>query len=68
MSQAAPRIHAEYPRLDMARSLADAIVIHAARSAGAAPRYSLPGELARERKEQGVSGMELAASSSVRGS
>lgn len=64
----AQRIHAVYPRLDMARSLADAIVAHAARSAAAAPRYSLPGELARERKEQGVSGMELAASSSVWGS
>ena len=64
MSQA-QRIHAEYPRLDMAKSLADAIVTHAARSAVAAPRYSLPGELVRERGEQGVSSMELAASSSV---
>ncbi|MET3922422.1 HD domain-containing protein [Arthrobacter sp. UYEF20] len=61
------RIHAEYPRLDMVKSLTDSIVTHAARSAAAAPRYSLPGELARERKEQGVSGMELAASSSVWG-
>jgi hypothetical protein len=62
------RIHAEYPRLDMVKSLTDSIVTHAARSAAAAPRYSLPGELARERKEQGVSSMERAASSSVWGS
>lgn len=58
-------IHAKYPRMNMARSLTDSIVAHAARSAATAPRYSLPGELARERRERGISGMELAASSSV---
>lgn len=63
----ADRIHEEYPRLDMAKSLADVILAHAVRSAGAAPRYSLPGELARERKELGVSSMELAAASCVWG-
>ena len=67
MSQA-QRIHEGYPRLDMVKSLTDSIVAHAALSAAAAPRYSLPGELARERKVQGVSNMELAASASVWGS
>jgi hypothetical protein len=62
------RIHAEYPRLNMVKSLTDSIVAHAARSTAAAPRYSLPAELARERKEHGVSSMELAASSSPWGS
>lgn len=62
------RIHQRYPRLDMAKSLADAIVAHAASSTGAAPRFSLPGELVRERKLDGVTSMELAAASSLWGS
>ena len=45
----------------MARALTDAIVAHAARSAAAAPSYSLPGELARERRDDGVTRLELAA-------
>ena len=57
----AGQIHAAYPRLGMARALTDAIVAHAARSAAAAPSYSLPGELARERRDDGVTGLELAA-------
>jgi hypothetical protein len=57
----AGQIHAAYPRLGMARALTDAIVAHAARSAAAAPRYSLAGELVRERREDGVTGLELAA-------
>lgn len=53
------RIHAAYPRLAMVRSLVDAIVERAARSAAAAPRYSLGGELLRERRADGVTGLEL---------
>ena len=53
-------IHEAYPRFDMARSLTDAIVLHAARSAAAAPRYSMPGELLRERAEHGVTTLEIA--------
>ncbi len=58
------RIHAAYPRLAMARSLVDAIVERAARSAAAAPRYSIGGELLRERRADGVTSLELAAASS----
>lgn len=61
------RIHAAYPRLDMARSLVDAIVERAARSAAAAPRYSLGGELLRERRADGVTGLELATAASAWG-
>jgi hypothetical protein len=57
----AGQIHAAYPRLGMARALTDAIVAHSARSAAAAPHYSLPGELARERRVDGVTRLELAA-------
>jgi hypothetical protein len=60
---AAP-IHAAYPRLAMVRSLVEAIVERAARSPAAAPRYSIGGELLRERQANGVTGMELAAASS----
>ncbi|MGW7545032.1 HD domain-containing protein [Streptomyces sp. NPDC054770] len=58
------QIHAAYPRLDMVRSLVDAIVERAARSDAAAPRYSIGGELLRERQTDGVTRMELAAASS----
>jgi HD domain len=63
----AGQIHAAYPRLGMARALTDAIVTHAARSAAAAPRYSLPGELVRERRDDGVTGLELAAAAAAWG-
>lgn len=45
----ATTIHAAYPRLDMARALTDAVVAQAGCCAAAAPAYSLPGELLRER-------------------
>ncbi|WP_330255412.1 HD domain-containing protein [Nocardia sp. NBC_00565] len=61
------RIHACYPRLAMARSLVDAIVQRAARSAAAGPRYSIGGELLRERRADGVTSLEFAAASSVWG-
>ena len=60
-------IHAAYPRLGMARALTDAIVAHAARSAAAAPRYTLAGELVRERRDDGVTGLELAAAAAAWG-
>ncbi|SIR61148.1 HD domain-containing protein [Williamsia sterculiae] len=61
-------VHAQYPRLSMVRSLVDAIVEHAARSEAAAPRYSTAGELLRERQQDGVTRMELAAAQSPWGS
>ncbi|PSL05438.1 HD domain-containing protein [Haloactinopolyspora alba] len=57
-------IHGAYPRLAMARSLTDAIVERAGRSDAAAPRYSLGGELLRERRADGVTALELAVASS----
>lgn len=55
------RIHEEHPRLSMVPSLVDAIVEHAARAEEAtAPRYSIAGELLRERREAGVTGLERA--------
>ncbi|MFJ7219169.1 hypothetical protein [Amycolatopsis sp. NPDC098790] len=45
----------------MVPSLVDAIVEHAARAEeAAAPRYSIAGELLRERREAGVTGLERA--------
>jgi hypothetical protein len=58
------QIHAAYPRLAMVRSLVDAIVERAARSDAAAPRYSIGGEMLRERRAHGVTSMERAAASS----
>jgi hypothetical protein len=60
----APRIHAAYPRLAMVRSLVDAIVERAARSPAAGPRYSIGGELLRERQANGTTDMELTAAAS----
>ncbi|MER7752301.1 HD domain-containing protein [Kitasatospora sp. NPDC097643] len=57
-------IHAAYPRLATARSLTDAIVERAARSTAAAPRYSLGGELLRERRAAGTTELERAAAAS----
>lgn len=57
-------IHGAYPRLAMVRSLTDAITERAARSAAAAPLYSIGGELLRERRADGITTLELAAASS----
>ncbi|MFE1320676.1 HD domain-containing protein [Kitasatospora phosalacinea] len=54
-------VHRDHPRHDMTTALVDAITAHAARSPQAAPRYTLAGELARERAESGVTGLELGA-------
>ena len=61
----APQIHAAYPRLMMVPSLVEAIVAQAARSPAAAPRYSIGGELLRERQANGITTMEIAAASSA---
>jgi hypothetical protein len=60
----APQLHAAYPRLDMVRSLVGAIVERAARCPAAGPRYSIGGELLRERQANGITDMELSAASS----
>ena len=58
-----------YPRLDMAAVLVGDIVRHAARSPHAAARYTLAGELARERVDPGArTTLERAAATSRWGS
>jgi hypothetical protein len=57
-------IHAAYPRLAMARSLADEIVRRATGSPAAAPPYSLGAGLLRERRTDGITAIERAAASS----
>jgi hypothetical protein len=46
-------VHSRYPRLRMVPALIDEIVRHAERSPRNAPRYSIAGELARERGQDG---------------
>lgn len=58
----ATAIHTRYPRLSMATTLVEAIVTHAQRSPDAAPPYSMPGELLRERQTGGPTLLELLAS------
>jgi putative intracellular protease/amidase len=53
-AELAERVHARYPRMDMARCLADAIVAHAQGSPRKAPPYTLPGELVRERAASSI--------------
>jgi hypothetical protein len=59
--QTAASIHARHPRLAMATTLMDAIVAQAERSPDAAPPYTFPGELLRERRTDGISLLERAA-------
>ncbi|HEX5334138.1 MAG TPA: HD domain-containing protein [Cellulomonas sp.] len=49
----ADALHSGYPRLQMVTSLVDEIVRHAARSPHNAPRYTIAGELVRERDQDG---------------
>ena len=57
--------HLRYPRLNMVTALVDAIVTHAARAPQAAARFTIAGELVRERGELGApTTMELAANAS----
>jgi HD domain len=58
----AAAIHADYPRLSMASTLVDAIAAHAQRSPEAAPPYSMPGEVLRERRTDRITLLELMAS------
>ena len=58
-------IHRSLPRLRMVRSLIDEIVRHARRGPQNAPRYSLAGELVRERgQDESLTMMEQAAPAS----
>ncbi|WAJ46707.1 HD domain-containing protein [Mycobacterium sp. Aquia_216] len=58
----ATAIHARYPRLSMARRLLDAIAAQAQRNPDAAPPYTFPYQVLRERQTDGVTLLELAAS------
>lgn len=60
-------IHAAYPRLAMARSLADAVIERAARTPGAAPPYSFAASLLRERAADGITSIERGAAASAWG-
>ncbi|MFJ9456215.1 hypothetical protein ACIRST_14135 [Kitasatospora sp. NPDC101447] len=60
----ADAVHAAYPRLDMIRSLTDAIVAQAAKNPKNAPRYASPGEFLRERETFGRTRLEHACRSS----
>ncbi|MFE6687695.1 HD domain-containing protein [Streptomyces sp. NPDC057743] len=60
----ADTVHAAYPRLEMIRSLTDAIVAQAAENPKNAPRYTIPGEFLRERETYGRTRMEHAFLSS----
>jgi hypothetical protein len=46
-------VHTRYPRLRMVTSLVDEIVRHAGRGPQNAPRYTIAGELTRERGQEG---------------
>jgi HD domain len=59
--QTAAEIHARHPRLSMVTTLMDAIVAQAERSPEAAPPYSFPGELLRERRSDGITVLERIA-------
>ena len=49
----AQAVHSRYPRLRMVTSLIDEIVRHAGRGPQNAPRYTIAGELVRERGQEG---------------
>ncbi|MGW4072157.1 HD domain-containing protein [Streptomyces asiaticus] len=63
-AEQADALHAAYPRLDMVRSLTDAIVAQAAKNPTNAPRYAIPGEFLRERETFGRTRLEHACRSS----
>ncbi len=48
----AQAVHTRYPRLRMVTSLVDEIVRHAGRGPRNAPRYTIAGELVRERGQE----------------
>ena len=53
-------IHRRWPRLHMATALVDAIVAHAGRAESIPLDYTLAGDLVRERRDTGTSGLERA--------
>lgn len=57
-------VHAAYPRLAMARSLADEIIKRAARTPAAAPPHSFAANLQRERAADGITSIERSAAAS----
>ncbi|EFL11789.1 predicted protein [Streptomyces sp. AA4] len=57
-------IHAAYPRLEMVRSLTDAIVAQAAKNPRNAPIPSVPADFLRERAADGETRLERASHSS----
>jgi hypothetical protein len=57
-------IHARYPRLHMERALVDAVVAHAMKCRDAAPRFSMPGELLRDRRNGELTSLEREAHTS----
>ncbi|MEO7729655.1 MAG: metal-dependent phosphohydrolase, partial [Kofleriaceae bacterium] len=57
----AAAIHAAYPRLAMERAVVDAIVAQAQDQPAKAPRYSIAGELLRERQALGITTLEQGA-------
>jgi hypothetical protein len=59
--QTAAAIHGRHPRLSMVASLMDAIAAQAERSPEAAPPYSFPSTLLRERHADGISLLERIA-------
>jgi hypothetical protein len=64
----ATAIHAAYPRLALATALADEIVAQARARPAKAPRYSIAGELLRERSVSGTTLLEEGAAGSRWGS
>lgn len=59
--QTAAEIHARHPRLSMVTTLVDAIAAQAERSPEAAPPYSFPSALLRERHADGITLLERMA-------
>ncbi|MGW7530737.1 HD domain-containing protein [Amycolatopsis sp. NPDC054798] len=60
----AATIHAAYPRLEMVRSLTDAIVAQAAKNPNNAPVPSVPADFLRERTADGETRLERASRAS----
>jgi hypothetical protein len=57
----ASAIHAAYPRLSMEHAVVEAIVAQARERPEKAPRYSIAGELLRERQTTGITALEQGA-------
>ncbi|WP_415394508.1 HD domain-containing protein (plasmid) [Rhodococcus globerulus] len=59
-------IHSSYPRHNMTTTLMDAVYNHAKSHPSAAPRYTSPGEILRERTEAGITIVEEAVAAGTR--